>query len=91
VGTAISSITFISMPADSFKTYWLRFLPYVFVPVAAFLAAWLFVPFFRGSNITSAHEYLEGRFGLSIRVYGAATYILAQLLRLSLVPATTAR
>jgi len=85
VGTAISSVTFISMPADSFKTYWLRFLPYVFVPVAAFLAAWLVIPFFRRGRVTSAYEYLEGRFGPSIRIYGASTYILAQLLRLSLV------
>ena len=85
VGTAISSITFLSMPADSFKTTWLRFLPYAFVPLAALIAAWLFIPFFRRGRVTSAYEYLEERFGPSIRVYGAATYILAQLLRVSLV------
>ncbi|MCG8592251.1 MAG: sodium/solute symporter, partial [Proteobacteria bacterium] len=85
VGTAISSITFLSMPADSFKTYWLRFLPYAFVPVAAFLAAWVFVPLFRRGRVTSAYEYLEARYGPSVRVYGAATYVAAQLLRVSLV------
>ena len=84
-GTAISSITFLSMPADSFKTYWLRFLPYVFVPFAAAIAAWLFIPFFRRGGVTTAYEYLEARFGPSVRVYGAATYIAAQLLRTSLV------
>jgi SSS family solute:Na+ symporter len=85
VGTAISSITFLSMPADSFKTYWLRFLPYAMVPVAALLAAIFFIPFFRDGRVTSAYEYLESRFGPSVRVYGALTYILAQLLRVSLV------
>jgi SSS family solute:Na+ symporter len=85
VGTAISSVTFLSMPADSFKTHWLRFLPYVAVPVAALIAVTLVIPFFRRGRITSAYEYLEGRFGASIRVYGAATYTLAQLLRVSLV------
>ena len=35
VGTAISSITFIALPADAYKTYWLRFLPYLFMPAAA--------------------------------------------------------
>ena len=85
VGTAISSVTFLSMPADSFKTYWLRFLPYAMVPAAAAVAAWVFVPFFRRGRVTSAYEYLEARFGPSVRVYGAATYVAAQLLRLSLV------
>jgi SSS family solute:Na+ symporter len=85
VGTAISSITFLSMPADSFKTYWLRFLPYVFVPFAAWIAARLFIPFFRHGQAPSAYAYLEARFGPSVRVYGAATYIAAQILRTSLV------
>ncbi len=85
VGTAISSITFLSMPADSFKTYWLRFLPYAFVPIAALFAIVFFIPLFRAQRITSAYEYLETRFGPSIRTYGAATYIVAQLLRISLV------
>jgi len=85
VGTAISSVTFLSMPADAFKTYWLRFLPYVFVPVAGLIAAVVFIPFYRRGRTTTAYEYLEGRFGPSVRVYGAATYIAAQMLRLSLV------
>jgi SSS family solute:Na+ symporter len=84
-GTAISSITFLSMPADAFKTTWVRFLPYVCMPLAAAFASWVIVPFFRRGRTTSAYEYLEVRFGPSIRVYGAATYIAAQLLRLSLV------
>ncbi len=85
VGTAISSITFLSLPADAYKTYWLRFLPYTFMPVAAALAAWLFIPFFRRGRTMTAYEYLEARFGASIRAYGAATYIAAQLLRVSFI------
>lgn len=85
VGTAISSITFLSMPADAFKTTWIRFLPYVCMPLAALIAGWWIVPFFRRGRTTSAYEYLEARFGPSIRVYGAATYVLAQILRVSLV------
>lgn len=85
VGTAISSITFLSLPADSFKTYWLRFLPYVFMPVSAFIAAAVFIPFFRRGQTMTAYEYLEARFGPSVRIYGAFTYIAAQLLRVSFV------
>jgi SSS family solute:Na+ symporter len=84
-GTAISSITFLSMPADAFKTTWLRFLPYALMPLAALVAATLVVPFFRRGGTTSAYEYLEDRFGPSVRVYGALTYVAAQLLRVSLV------
>ncbi len=85
VGTAISSITFLSLPADSFKTYWLRFLPYAFMPVAALVAAAYFIPFFRRGQTMTAYEYLEARFGPSIRIYAAATYIAAQLLRVSFI------
>ena len=85
VGTAISSITFLSMPADAFKTTWIRFFPYLLMPFAALLAATFAVPLFRRGRTTSAYEYLEERFGPSIRVYGAITYVLAQLLRISLV------
>jgi SSS family solute:Na+ symporter len=85
VGTAISSITFLTLPADAYKTYWLRFLPYVFMPVAAGIAAVLFIPFFRRGEAMTAYEYLEARFGPSVRVYGAATYIAAQLLRVSFI------
>ena len=85
VGTAISSITFLSLPADAFKTYWLRFLPYLFMPVAATTAALLFIPFFRRGRTMTAYEYLEARFGPSVRIYGATTYIAAQLLRVSFI------
>jgi SSS family solute:Na+ symporter len=73
------------MPADAFKTTWIRFFPYLLMPFAALLAATFAVPLFRRGRTTSAYEYLEERFGPSIRVYGAITYVLAQLLRISLV------
>ncbi len=85
VGTAVSSITFLSLPADAYKTYWLRFMPYVAMPLAAALAAWLFIPFFRRGDSMTAYEYLEERFGPSVRIYGAVTYIAAQLLRVSFI------
>ena len=34
---------------------------------------------------TSMEDYLEARFGPSVRIYGAVTYVLAQVLRISLV------
>ena len=85
VGTAVSSITFLTLPADAYKTHWLRFLPYTFMPVAALVTAWIIIPFFRRGRTTTAYEYLEARFGPSVRAYGAAAYIAAQLLRVSFI------
>lgn len=85
VGTSISSITFLAFPADAFKTAWLRFLPNLMLPVGIVVASHIFLPFFRRGKITSAYEYLEGRFGPSIRVYGAVAFIITQLVRLSMI------
>lgn len=85
VGTSISSITFIAYPADAFKTAWLRYLPNLMLPLAIVVAAYVFLPFFRRKRITSAYEYLEDRFGPSIRVYGAIAFIVAQVVRVSMI------
>lgn len=85
IGTSISSVTFLAFPADAYKTAWLRFLPNFTLPVAVLLAAYFFLPFFRRTKIISAYEYLEDRFSPSIRVYGAITFIIGQLIRLALI------
>ncbi len=85
VGTSISSITFLAYPGDAYKTAWLRYLPNLMLPIAIFVAAYLFLPFFRRKNITSAYQYLEDRFGPSVRVYGALTFIIAQTVRISTI------
>jgi len=85
VGTSISSVTFLAYPADGFKTAWLRFLPNFMLPVGIIIAAYVFLTFFRRTKTTSAYEYLEHRFGPSVRVYGAVTFIIGQLIRLSLI------
>lgn len=84
-GATISSITFVAYPADAFKTAYLRYLICIMLPIGVFIAAWLFVPFFRRGRITSVFEYLEGRFGPGVRLYGAAVFIIAQCIRISLI------
>src|SRR5690606_30959804 len=85
VGTSISSVTFLAFPADAYKTAWIRFLPSLMLPLGVAIAAFYFLPIFRRGRVTSAYEYLENRFGPGIRVYGALTFILGQLTRLSLI------
>jgi len=55
------------------------------LPLGVFIAAYVFLPFFRRGKITSAYEYLENRFGPSIRVYGASVFMIAQLVRISMI------
>ena len=85
VGTSISSISFLAYPGDAYKTAWLRYLPNLMLPLGVLIAAYLFLPFFRRGKITSAYQYLEDRFGPSIRVYGAITFIVGQLVRVSII------
>ena len=85
VGTGISSVTFLAYPADAFKTSWIRYLPNLLMPLAVLFAAYFFLPFFRRGKITSAYEYLEDRFGVSVRLYGSASYIVRGLIRISIM------
>ncbi|MBT3662265.1 MAG: sodium/solute symporter, partial [Candidatus Marinimicrobia bacterium] len=55
------------------------------MPLGVLIAAYYFLPFFRRNNVTSAYEYLEHRFGPSVRVYGGITFIFAQLVRVSII------
>jgi SSS family solute:Na+ symporter len=83
--TSISSITFVAYPADAYKTAYLRFLLCLMLPVGVFLASIIFLPYFRRARITSAFEYLEGRFGPKTRMYAALVFIAGQVMRLSLI------
>jgi solute:Na+ symporter, SSS family len=85
VGTSISSVSFLAYPGDAYKTAWLRYLPNLMLPLAILIAAYVFLPFFRRGKITSAYQYLEHRFGPSVRVYGATAFITGQLVRISII------
>ncbi len=85
VGTVISSITFLAYPGDAFRTSWIRFVPNFMLPFGAVIAVYAFLPFYRRGKIISAYQYLEGRFGPVVRVYGAVVFIIAQLVRESMI------
>lgn len=85
VGTYISSITFVSFPADAYKTSWIRFLPNLMLPICTFIAAYVFLPFFRRIKGVSAYEYLEHRFGSPVRFYASFAFIVSQVVRLSIM------
>ena len=82
MGTSISAVTFLAYPAAAFKLDWRQLFSNLPVPFVALFAIFILIPIFRGKTRTTAFEYLEERFGPLIRLYGAVSYIVLQLLRL---------
>jgi len=85
IGAMVSSVTFIALPADTFKTAWVRYLPNLGFPIVVLISAYFFIPFFRRGTITSAYQYLDVRFGPSISLYCAVVFLVSQLVRTSMV------
>lgn len=85
VGTSISSMTFLAFPAAAFSLDWRLVVPNLMLPFVAVVAILVFIPLFRRGRSTSAFEYLEERFGPLVRIYGALSFMLLQLVRLGTI------
>ncbi len=84
-GTQLSSISFIAIPAKVFATDWVYLLVQLSIVLVAFPTAWLYLPFFRRLNVTTAYEYLEARFNVAVRLFASASFILFQVGRMAIV------
>lgn len=74
LGTSISSVTFLALPAAAFVLDYRQLVPNLTLPAVALLAAWIIIPFFRQGAAVSAFEYLEKRYGGAIRFYAAFSF-----------------
>src|SRR5947209_10395818 len=84
--TATSSISFMALPAKSFTGDWLAFGSAICQVAAVVVIAVVFVGLLRRLNMTTVFEYLELRFGRSVRLVGAALVILLKVFgRVSIV------
>ncbi len=84
-GTGLSAITYMAVPAKTFATDWAYFmtkLPQILIPI---VVCWLFIPFYRKLDITSAYEYLERRFNRATRLVGSLSFIIFQIGRIGIV------
>lgn len=83
--TTLSAITYMSTPEQAFLTDWSyaagNIAIFAIIPI---LDLFLY-PFFRKLNVTSAYEYLEVRFGASLRVVGSLLFILFHIGRVAIV------
>ena len=68
-GTYLSSNTFIGNPGKAFGSNWNSFVFTLTLPIAAWIAAKFFIPFFRKTGEISAYEHFEKKFGPWARTY----------------------
>ena len=80
--TYVSSISYIGYPGKAFASDWNAFVFSLSIPVASYVAARWFVPFYRRSGSVSAYAFLEERFGRWARLYASACYLLTQVARM---------
>ncbi len=85
MASVISSITFLGIPAYTFKEDW-RFMPAHFLYIIpAMVAYFVVMPFFRRSHVRSAYEYLEQRYSTWARLYAAVGFVLGNMFRIGTI------
>lgn len=80
--TFLSSNTFLGVPGKAFGGNWNAFVFSISMPLAAWVAAKYFVPFYRSTGEVSAYTNLEKRFGPWARTYAVVCFLLTQLARM---------
>ncbi len=83
--TMLSAITYLSIPAKAYAVDWTRILLNAGILAIAPIVIFLYLPFFRRLKVTSAYEYLEKRFDVSIRLLGSTAFVVFQLARMGIV------
>ena len=84
-GTQLSSISFMAVPAKVYATDWVYFLLQMTIVMIAVPVVFFYLPYFRRVKMTSAYEYLEGRFNLPVRMYASVSFVFYQLGRMAIV------
>lgn len=85
LGTFLSSNTFLGLPGKTYAENWNAFVFSLSIPIAAWVAAIWFVPFYRRSGHISAYHHLEDRFGPWARKYAVVCYLLTQIARVAII------
>ncbi|WGU68116.1 hypothetical protein QIU18_01395 [Capnocytophaga canimorsus] len=83
--TMLSAITYLSQPALAYSFDWQAYLGYFTIILIVPIVITFYLPFYRKLKITTAYEYLEKRFNVSIRMFGSASFMLFQLVRMGIV------
>src|SRR5699024_3523154 len=74
-----------STPEQAFLTDWSYAAGNIAIFAIVPLLVIFYIPFFRKLDVTTAYEYLEERFGPSIRVLGSVLFVLFHIGRVAIV------
>jgi SSS family transporter len=84
-GTQLSAITYLAIPARAFAANWWPLVMNMGILLIAPLVVYVYLPRFRRFNITTAYEFLEQRFDVSIRLLGSLAFVTFQIGRMGIV------
>lgn len=87
--TMLSSLTYTGIPSKAFAQDWVYAVGNLMIPVAAVVAVYVALPFYRRIDATSAYEYLEKRFSRGVRWFGSASFTLFHIFRMAVVMSLT--
>jgi SSS family transporter len=74
-----------AIPAKSFATDWTWAVMNGAIIIVAPLVVFLFLPFYRRLNVTTAYEYIEMRFNVAVRLVASSLFIVFQFARIGIV------
>jgi SSS family transporter len=80
-----SSISFLAMPAETFRHDWQYASGMLMMPVAAVVAGYLFVEFFYRLRLFTVYQYAEMRFNNSVRLMLVLMFVFGKSLHAGLV------
>ncbi len=83
--TALSAITFLSIPAKAYMSDWGMFMFNMAIILIVPVVIHFYLPFFRKLNVASAYQYLEDRFSPSARYLASAFFCLFMFARVAIV------
>jgi len=78
--TGASAMSLMAMPAKSYSSNWTFFAISIYFIIALPISMYFLAPLVRKLNYGTAFEYLEHRFGLSVRLLGSAIFAVGQIL-----------
>lgn len=81
----LSAISYVACPAEAYNHGMTMSLKSVFVILGVPPSIYLFVRFFRRMSITTAYEYLEERFSVSVRLTTAGLFLMLRSFHLGVV------
>lgn len=87
--TMLSSLTYTGVPAKAFAQDWVYAVGNFMIPLVAFLAVYVALPFYRCIDATSAYEYLEKRFNRAVRLFASASFATFHVFRMAVVMSLT--